>query len=469
VRPPLRLRLLVPSIALIVAATMIPAALRHPSLRYIESHFEADADFLNNILLYMPLGIALGGSSLLRTLLFGLSLSTAAEILQLGYVDRIPSFSDIVSNTCGAVVGYLVALLWQRLTGHNPRSIKIPRPIAALAILFAILGTISLVRHSPKPDFSNWSPDFHLAIGNELTGDRPWSGTVSELQIYPFALAPAQLMDFAQQASATGNADKAGRASAFSLPAGGLLPPLEAKVDNGHPLLSRQQELDLYDALVKQGRLTLLVALRPSSVEQGGPARIITYSEDAQNRNFTLGQMGNTLTFRLRTPASGPNGTNPALYSGPVLSANHTSFVAAVYDGRTAQLYVDGARVAQADLGARRPHISRRIFALLPGPMPIRAIELGGAEALLSGALSLGVFAFMGVPQRLGMRLLVGAAAGIVIGGAVWIFGVSQPGLGMRILLECIAASCVIAASVQSQVNRTDEDTLTRSEQPSVG
>jgi hypothetical protein len=431
---------------------MIPASLRRPSLSYIESHFALDADFLNNILLYIPLGFALGGSSLVRTVLFGLLLSTTAEILQMGYIDRIPSFSDILSNTCGALAGYLVAWLWHRVTGHHPRSLKIPRPVAALGILFAILGTISLVRHSPTPNFSNWSPDFHLAIGNELTADRPWSGTVSELQIYPFAMAPSQVMDLTRQASGLGSVDKAGLAPAFSPPAGGLLPPLGAKQADRHPLLSRQQELNLYDALVKQSKLTLLVAVRPGDVEQGGPARIVTYSEDPENRNFTLGQIGNTLTFRLRTPTTGPNGTNPALYSGPVLTANHTSLVAAVYDGRTSQLYVDGARVAEADLGARRPHLSHRIFARLPGPMPIRAIELGASEALLSGALALGVFAFMGVPQRLGVRFLVGAAAGVAVGGAVWIFGISQPSLGMRILLECIAAACVIAASVQSQV-----------------
>ena len=62
---------------------MIPVALRHPSLRYIDNSFEP-ADFLNNILMYMPLGIALSGSSLLRTFLFGFFLSTAAEALQLG-------------------------------------------------------------------------------------------------------------------------------------------------------------------------------------------------------------------------------------------------------------------------------------------------------------------------------------------------------------------------------------------------
>ena len=67
---------------LIVAGTMIPAGLRHPSLSFINNAFNLD-DVINNMALYLPLGIALSGSSLLRAFLVGLSLSTGAEILQL--------------------------------------------------------------------------------------------------------------------------------------------------------------------------------------------------------------------------------------------------------------------------------------------------------------------------------------------------------------------------------------------------
>ncbi|MDT7814399.1 MAG: hypothetical protein QOJ42_4315, partial [Acidobacteriaceae bacterium] len=77
---------------------MIPTGLRHPSLSYIQDIYNR-TDFVNNLILYAPLGIALGGTSLMRAFLFGLCLSTSAEVLQLGFVDRIPSFLDIASNT----------------------------------------------------------------------------------------------------------------------------------------------------------------------------------------------------------------------------------------------------------------------------------------------------------------------------------------------------------------------------------
>ncbi|MDP1562983.1 MAG: DUF1592 domain-containing protein [Pirellulaceae bacterium] len=42
-------------------------------------------------------------------------------------------------------------------------------------------------------DFSNWSEGFHLAIGNETSGDRPWHGHLRRVAIYDQALTPEQL------------------------------------------------------------------------------------------------------------------------------------------------------------------------------------------------------------------------------------------------------------------------------------
>ena len=433
--PRLGLRLLLPSIALIVASTMVPTELRHPSLDYIQNTFIAD-DFVSNLVLYLPLGIALGGSSLIRAFLFAVSLSTIGEVLQLGYVDRVPSVFDIASNTCGAVVGYLAAMFWHRATGCNPVSLRISRPLALAAIPIAIFGTMILLFHRPRSDFSNWNSTFHLATGNELTGDRPWTGTISEFAIYPFAMAQSQISDLNSRRSGSYPSE----------------PPIVRLVPTGSggPLLSKPEELRLYDTLVRTNQLTLLVSMRTSNLEQTGPARIITYSQDRTHRNFTLGQIRNSLTFRLRTPDSGPNGNNPALISGPVLSLNHTFLVAAVYDGRISKLYVDGKCVAHVDLGAKRPRLPGRISAWLPGLMPVREMELGGAQILFSALFSLGILALVGIPRLLSTRLFSGAMAGAAIGGTTWFLGVSQPGLGIRILLECIAAGLVIVVSLEA-------------------
>ena len=429
----MKLRLLLPSIALIVVATMVPAGLRHPSLNYIAYNFDP-SDFLNNIFLYIPLGIALCGTSVWRAFTSGFCLATTAEILQIGYIDRVPSPFDVTSNTCGAVIGYLAAVLFLRATGYNPRSLPIPRRLAAAAMAVAILGAIALVHYRPRHDFSNWIPDAHLAVGFEPEADFAWDGSVSQVQVYPFAM-PATRVDNLRCGA--------------TLPSGGLLNNIDMTVPYGRPILSPADERHLYDALTRQSQLTLLVCLTSHNVEQNGLARIVTYSRSRGYRNFTLGEFGDTLNFRLRTPASGENGNNPALHSGPVLVANQPAFVAAVYDGRISRMYVNGELAAHADIGARRPHLPKIIYNMLPQPLPIREIELGGAEAILSGLLTVAILGYFGVPGRLSMRALAGIGAGFLIGGLVWVIGVSQPHLGLRILAESAAAGLIIGLSME--------------------
>ncbi|HTF63025.1 MAG TPA: VanZ family protein [Edaphobacter sp.] len=463
--PRLHFGLLIPSIALIVATTFIPVGIRHPLSGYIDYTFNS-ADFINNLILYVPLGFALGRSPFIRTFLFAFSLATCAELLQLGCVDRTPSPFDIAGNTCGALIGYLAAGLCIRTTGYYPKSLSVPRSIAAAAIPVAMLGTVILFRHRPSSDFSNWSPSFDLAIGNELTGGQPWDGTISGFAIYPFAMAPSSIHDLAGKTTsspATAIVDALPDPPVFE-----WKPSADARTRASRSLLSKQQELSLYDTLVSANKLTLLVWMRTGNLEQSGPARIVTYSRDNFNRNFTLGQIQNTLTFRLRTPASEGNGTSPALYSGPVLSRNRTAFIAAVYDGRISRLYVDGKRVAQADLGAKRPRLPGRIRWRLPKSLPVHEIELSVSEILFSSLFALGVLGIVGTPRRRSMRALIGVLAGVAIGGTIWVFGVSETNLGIRILLECVAAGLVVSASVEPRAAGEPATVTVDSQEPSA-
>ena len=107
--------------------------------------------------------------------------------------------------------------------------------------------------------------------------------------------------------------------------------------------------------------------------------------------------------------------------------------------------------MAEADLGSQRPRLPRRGLRWLPNELPIREIELGGAEILLGVLFAIGVFALCGVPGRLLSRFLLGGVAGGAVGAMVWVFGVTNPGLGARILMECVAAGLLIAWSVESE------------------
>jgi hypothetical protein len=80
--------------------------------------------------------------------------------------------------------------------------------------------------------------------------------------------------------------------------------------DNG-AFLAADGNAPLLDACRKSNELTVEATIIPDSLKQDGPARIVSFSKDSGSRNFTLGQSGDELIFRLRTPKTGSNGTKP--------------------------------------------------------------------------------------------------------------------------------------------------------------
>ena len=54
--------------------------------------------------------------------------------------------------------------------------------------------------------------------------------------------------------------------------------------------------------------IEMTLEVKPALIGQAGPARILTLSKDPGERNFTLGQAGTRLIFRLRHPRTNKNG-----------------------------------------------------------------------------------------------------------------------------------------------------------------
>ena len=59
--------------------------------------------------------------------------------------------------------------------------------------------------------------------------------------------------------------------------------------------------------------IEMTLEVKPALIGQAGPARILTLSKDAGERNFTVAQRGKRLIFRLRHPDTSENGTPPFL------------------------------------------------------------------------------------------------------------------------------------------------------------
>lgn len=104
----------------------------------------------------------------------------------------------------------------------------------------------------------------------------------------------------------------------------------------------------LLAACRRSNELTLEASLTSDRLDQGGPARIVSFSSDASNRNFTLGQQDERLVMRLRTPKTGRNGTNPQTYLC-ALRAGVTHHVVVTYRPGVMQCYLDGKEILRSD------------------------------------------------------------------------------------------------------------------------
>jgi hypothetical protein len=81
-----------------------------------------------------------------------------------------------------------------------------------------------------------------------------------------------------------------------------------------------------------------LAASVTSFEDQTGPARIVTFSSGPAERNATLGMEGNALVLRLRTPRSGPNGTDLEFVLPDAVAHGTPTRVAARFHRKTVRI-----------------------------------------------------------------------------------------------------------------------------------
>ena len=140
----------------------------------------------------------------------------------------------------------------------------------------------------------------------------------------------------------------------------GLLAPLALYTGNGAQwaqgadavvfespgiLRSRRTPHRLYEDLMSGSGFAAAVRVMSHSVEQGGPARIVSYSVDAGARNFTIAQDGSALVVRLRSSETDDNGM-PQFEVPDVFIPGEWRDIVVTYDFHRLCTYVDGRRRA---------------------------------------------------------------------------------------------------------------------------
>jgi hypothetical protein len=137
------------------------------------------------------------------------------------------------------------------------------------------------------------------------------------------------------------------------LSGGGLALHRETVVASGAP--ARQ----IIEACRQSNELTIEVWIKPSSIEQVGPARIVSVSIDPFHRNFTLAHetaqpgTGHSQAFfvtRLRTTAADENGLPEFRTSPGVVETEMTHVVYTRQASGQAKIYVDGVHRANSEV-----------------------------------------------------------------------------------------------------------------------
>ncbi|MEE4111257.1 MAG: VanZ family protein [Desulfobacteraceae bacterium] len=107
-------------------------------------------------------------------------------------------------------------------------------------------------------------------------------------------------------------------------------------------VVSREPATWLYREIQKGEGFAVECRVRTMEGRQEGPARIVSYSWDTSLRNFTLGQDGADLIFRLRTNGTDPNGLYPENRVADVFSTDAVQHIVVNYDLKTLRIVVNG-------------------------------------------------------------------------------------------------------------------------------
>jgi hypothetical protein len=116
----------------------------------------------------------------------------------------------------------------------------------------------------------------------------------------------------------------------------GTVPPLEQQGAWDWPWLrSSGPAKSLVQKLQETNAFTLRVVCESDDVNQSGPARILSNSQNTDLRNLTIGQEQAALVVRMRTPSTGLNGVRPALVLPGVFAGSGQRDILVSYDGAT--------------------------------------------------------------------------------------------------------------------------------------
>ena len=418
-------------------------------------------DFPRNVLLFMPFGFGLAALfarlgcskrvTFFSVLISSFVVTLLVESLQFFLPGRSPTIADMLANSLGGLAGWGCYGLWEQRTEVSKRVravASVPRNvlIAGMVYMLFLLALGGYLQN--KTQLTGWD-DFAMLIGNESTGNRPWSGKVTELAIFDKAFSgkgAVELMAGDDLAAVAGSSliayyplsnpgtlsDRTGKSPDFGWQKRKKDGPLLADEDlylNGQLWLETEQPVSyLNERLQESAQFAIMLTVAPADLQQKGPARILTISQNPRQRNLTLGQDGHDLILRFRSPMSGENGAAPELAIPRVFNSDSPQKLLVSFDGLTFQAYTAAGNPAGS-------------IEIMPGLVLLRTFVVSDlAIQRISSAegwiLMLVFYTLFFIPLGILLALLVARTKSLAHRRIILLLGLVLPSLAFEIVLS---------------------------------
>ena len=400
------------SLCFVFIATISPfnfVILNSFSLRYISEQFIFGShikDYWQNVLLFVPFGFSISGiinyrqkivKTIIISLLISFVLSVIVELSQLFLPSRVSNLSDIICNSTGGLIGsilfyfkngiihFTIAIFTGNIKQIKQRSILISIFIYCSIISLAVFVLINSV------NLNNWNSNYYLAIGNEVTGVRPWQGRIKSLYISDRSFNPLEITDFFRQPNSFLN-KKLNSIVAFVFDrdrenyqneSQQLINLVWQKRENSNIINTNIQNIAstnnfitvdsqqwlksqlpatvINNSLKNKDEFTLIIRVASNNINLGGPARIIALSKGIYAHNLLIGQQKSDLHFRLRTPITGRSAVKPEFIIPNVFKDTSFHNIVITFNRRTLSFYID--RLGRQYSFTFNPYNSYTVFA----------------------------------------------------------------------------------------------------------
>jgi VanZ family protein len=335
-----RARLLAPVIVLVLGATAIPVELRRFDLATLTPAYSA-RDLVQNLILYVPVGVVLAGLGFWRAIMMAMLLSLFAETCQLFMMHRFPSSFDLTMNVAGAMTGLLISRRWR----IDVRTLSVNVWTAWLSLLAALTVLAALAPLAARAilvlkERSNWEKLSVNCRGSTVPGSLEAHWTFDEMEAGLTYDSSSNGLD----GKLIGGAALADGIHAMAVRVDGA----KDYVNFGHPV-----------GLRLMGSMTICAWINSTSFPRDDA--VIVSSSPGYQLDTTVDKGPRTIGFKVNDPC----GNTMARYGATELVRDRWYHVAGVYDAdaRTLNVYMNGhldngflkGRVAPAQKASNQP------------------------------------------------------------------------------------------------------------------